>query len=114
MRECHITLNKNAIPFDKESPTVTSGLRIGTPAVTTLGMSTSDMKEIAGIFKAVLSNMKAGVVDSGANAGRPSKIKFDLRPQIRDEATERVKKLLAKYPVYPELDLDILRHYFDR
>lgn len=52
--ECGVTTNKNTIPFDKETPFVTSGLRIGTSAVTTRGMKEAEMKEIAAIFKMVL------------------------------------------------------------
>ena len=48
--EIHITTNKNTIPFDPQSPFVTSGLRIGTPAVTTKGMKEADMIELAGII----------------------------------------------------------------
>lgn len=48
--EIHITTNKNTIPFDPQSPFVTSGLRIGTPAVTTKGMKETDMIELAGII----------------------------------------------------------------
>ncbi len=53
--EIHITTNKNTIPFDPESPFVTSGLRIGTPAVTTRGMVESDMLELADIIDRALS-----------------------------------------------------------
>ncbi|MBP1926899.1 glycine hydroxymethyltransferase [Sedimentibacter acidaminivorans] len=53
--EIHITTNKNTIPFDPESPFVTSGLRIGTPAVTTRGMVESDMLELADIIDLALS-----------------------------------------------------------
>jgi glycine hydroxymethyltransferase len=113
LRECHITLNKNSIPFDKESPLTTSGLRVGTPAVTTLGMGAAEMQEIAAIFKLVLSNTKAGVVESGSNAGKPSKINYALLPTAREEAVRRVGRLLSRFKVYPELDLDVLRGYFD-
>lgn len=53
--EIHITTNKNTIPFDPESPFVTSGLRIGTPAVTTKGMKEAEMIELADIMDAALS-----------------------------------------------------------
>jgi len=53
--EIHITTNKNTIPFDTESPFVTSGLRIGTPAVTTRGMVEADMLELADIIDLALS-----------------------------------------------------------
>jgi len=51
-----ITVNKNKIPFDPESPMVTSGIRVGTPAVTTRGMGTLEMKEIARLLGSALSN----------------------------------------------------------
>ena len=50
----NVTANKNTIPFETEKPFVTSGVRIGTPAVTTRGMKEDDMKAIADIFKVVL------------------------------------------------------------
>jgi glycine hydroxymethyltransferase len=112
LTECNITLNKNAIPFDKESPMVTSGMRLGTPAITTLGMQPAQMKEIAAIIKLILANTKAGVVESGANAGKPSKIKFVLEEKAREEARKRVKALIEKFPVYPNLDLAFLMKQF--
>jgi glycine hydroxymethyltransferase len=45
-----ITLNKNAIPFDPQPPAVASGIRVGTPAVTTQGMTEGDMKEVAALI----------------------------------------------------------------
>jgi glycine hydroxymethyltransferase len=112
LRDCGITLNKNAIPFDQNSPMITSGMRLGTPAVTTLGMGIDEMKEIAGIIKLALSNTKAGVVESGKNAGQPSKINYVLDEKAHQEGKARVKTLLDRFPVYPELDLALLLEYF--
>jgi glycine hydroxymethyltransferase len=110
--DCHITLNKNAIPFDPNGAISTSGLRVGTPAITTLGMGENEMKEIAAIFKLVLSNTKPGVIASGPNAGKPSKAVFELDQSAKQEAQRKVNALLSRFPVYPELDLDFLQKHF--
>lgn len=112
LRDCGITCNKNGIPFDKLSPMITSGLRLGTPAMTTLGMGEEEMKEIAAIVKLVISNTKPGVVASGPNAGQPSKIAYEIEPAAQQEASARVKALLDKFPLYPELDLEFLKKHF--
>ncbi|MGE8080383.1 serine hydroxymethyltransferase [Peribacillus loiseleuriae] len=78
-----ITVNKNAIPFDPESPFVTSGVRIGTAAVTSRGFSLEDMDEIASIIGLVLKN-----VDDQAKL---------------EEAKQRVEALSGKYTLYPSL-----------
>ncbi len=112
VRECGFTLNRNALPFDPNGPWYTSGLRLGTPAVTTLGMGEAEMKEMASIFKLVLSNTKPAIIESGANAGKPSKAKYVIADGIVETAKARVKVLLDKYPVYPELDLEFLKKAF--
>lgn len=112
LRDCGITCNKNGIPFDKLSPMITSGLRLGTPAMTTLGMKEAEMKEIAGIVKLVISNTSSGVVASGPNAGKPSKIAYEIAPEAQAEASARVKSLLERFPLYPQLDLEFLKKHF--
>ncbi|WP_139892080.1 MULTISPECIES: serine hydroxymethyltransferase [unclassified Bacillus (in: firmicutes)] len=77
-----ITVNKNTIPFDPESPFVTSGVRIGTAAVTSRGFKLEDMDEIAAIISLALKNHED-----------EEKLK---------EAAERVTKLSGKYELYPE------------
>jgi glycine hydroxymethyltransferase len=79
----HITLNKNAVPYDDKSPFVTSGIRVGVPAVTTRGMQEADMQQIVDLIDKVLMN-------------------------IDDEQTiasvkEAVGTLMKKFPLYPEL-----------
>ena len=77
-----ITVNKNTIPFDPESPFVTSGIRIGTAAVTSRGFNLEDMDEIAAIISLALKNHED-----------EEKLK---------EAADRVTKLSSKYELYPE------------
>jgi glycine hydroxymethyltransferase len=107
LRECGITLNRNALPFDTNGPWYTSGLRLGTPAVTTLGMGKEEMKEIAAIIKTVLSSTTAdGPKD------KLSKAKYTITDEGRKAAQDRVAKLIGRYPVYPELDLEYLNKAF--
>ncbi len=112
MYECGITLNFNSLPFDPNGPLITSGLRVGTPAVTTLGMGEPEMKEIAAIIKRVLEGTRPALIASGQNAGQPSKSHHELDKDIRDEARGRVHTLLQRYPVYPCLDLAFMQKHF--
>ena len=81
--EIGITANKNTIPFDPASPFVTSGVRLGTPALTTRGLKEDDMKEIADIIAVVLQNPE----DTAKH----------------QDAAKRVVALCEKYPLYPNL-----------
>ena len=112
MRDAGITLNRNALPFDPNGPWYTSGLRIGTPAVTTLGMGDEDMREIASIIADVLKNARPLILTKGENAGKPSKNRAKVGKEILDDARDRVGKLLRKHLLYPELDLDFLEREF--
>ena len=76
-----ITLNKNAIPYDPETPAVTSGIRVGTPSTTTQGMGVPQMQEIATLI--------ARAIKDGADEGKAAAIRAD------------VQALTAKFPVYP-------------
>jgi glycine hydroxymethyltransferase len=104
LRDAGITLNRNSLPFDANGPWYTSGLRVGTPAATTLGMGDAQMKEIAAIFKQVLSNTRPTV----NKAGESSRAKYKIEPKAANEARERIKALLAPFPLYPNLDLDLM------
>ncbi len=77
-----ITVNKNTIPFETRSPMVTSGIRIGTPAVTTRGMREAEMVEIARLMDRVLSSLGSASVEA----------------RVRDE----VQELTNRFPLYPE------------
>ena len=108
MFECGVTLNRNTLPFDPQGPWWTSGIRVGTPAVTTLGMGTEEMKEIASIINLVLSGTKPGLTKDG----KPAKGKIEIDPAVKEEAKKRVDTLLAKFVLYPELDMDFLQKAF--
>jgi glycine hydroxymethyltransferase len=103
VRECGITLNRNTIPFDPNGAWYTSGLRLGTPAVTTLGMGGEEMKEIASILTLILKSTAAA---------EGSKAKYSVDAKAKEEARARVSALLARYPVYPEIDLEFLKSRF--
>lgn len=109
---CGITLNRNALPFDPNGPWYTSGLRIGTPAVTTLGMGPEEMKEIASIITFVLKNTRPAKITKGENAGKLSKAKAITDKEAQAQALERVNALLSKFVLYPELDLEFLEKNF--
>jgi len=83
--EAGITANKNAIPFDPESPFVTSGIRIGTAAVTTRHMKGEAMVEIADIMAQVLKNPED--------------------EEAQQQARKRVASLTSRHPLYPEINI---------
>jgi glycine hydroxymethyltransferase len=82
LEEVGITVNRNAIPFDERPPMNPSGLRIGTPALTTRGLVEEDMREIAEVISIALSD------------------RFDAE---RDALSERSRALMDRYPLYPQL-----------
>jgi glycine hydroxymethyltransferase len=83
LNEAGLTVNKNTVPFDTEKPTVTSGIRIGTPVVTTRGFQESEMKQIAAWI---------------------DKISKDAENEsLRGTVKAEVKKLCSKFPLYADL-----------
>jgi glycine hydroxymethyltransferase len=114
LRDCGITLNRNVLPFDKNGPWYTSGIRIGTPAVTTLGMGKDEMKEIASVIKLVLKNTSPAIIQSGEKQGEKSKAKYITDVKVKEKAKNRVSGLLKDFVLYPELCIDIIpKHYFE-
>ena len=79
----HITLNKNSVPYDDKSPFVTSGIRVGVPAITTRGMKTEHMQIVADMIDKVLMNAD--------------------NEQIITSVREEVKIFMQQFPLYPEL-----------
>jgi glycine hydroxymethyltransferase len=108
LRECQLTLNRNSLPYDPNGPWYTSGLRLGTPAATTLGMGADEMREIAAIVRLVLAHTAPEVIAGGAKAGERSLARYTIKSAAADQARSRVADLLGRHPVYPELDLDLM------
>jgi len=79
----HITLNKNSVPFDDKSPFVTSGIRVGVPAITTRGMKTEHMQVVADMIDKVLMNAEDEAIILAVK--------------------EDVKSFMQQFPLYPEL-----------
>ena len=109
LRNAGITLNRNALPFDTNGAWYTSGLRIGTPALTTLGMGAEEMRQIAAVLRLVLLNTRPALIKKGNQAGNPSKARARTRRDALEEARNAVADLLDRYPAYPELDLEYLK-----
>lgn len=78
-----ITVNKNAVPWDDKSPFITSGIRIGTPALTTRGMNEKDMESIAVMINDIISNPD--------------------NDKVKKDVMQRVEDLSSEHPLYPEL-----------
>jgi glycine hydroxymethyltransferase len=93
LREALLIVNRNPIPFDANGPWYTSGIRLGTPAVTTLGMKEKDAEEIGEIIVNLLRNARPGA----------SKGKVEIDPASVNAAKERVEGLLQRFPLYPDL-----------
>ncbi len=100
LRDAHLTVNRNAIPFDLNGPWYTSGIRMGTPATTTLGMGREEMEEIARIVVDLLKEAKP-VIDE--KTGNVSRAKATVPGETMQKARERVSSLLGEFPLYPEL-----------
>jgi glycine hydroxymethyltransferase len=79
--EVHITVNKNTIPFDTQKPFVASGIRIGTPALTTRGMMEDDMRAIGGMIAAIIHEPES--------------------EEVKARVKREVAELTAKFPMYP-------------
>jgi len=82
--KAHITLNKNAVPFDDKSPFVTSGIRVGVPAITTRGMNEAHMQTVVDFIDKIMTNINEEKIISGVK--------------------EEVHLFMKQFPLYPELN----------
>jgi glycine hydroxymethyltransferase len=101
LRSAHVTVNRNVVPYDTNGSWYTSGLRLGTPAATTLDMGTTEMREIAAIVGSVLR----ATTPRTTPAGKPSLVNFQLDEGVRETAATRARDLLGRFPLYPGIDL---------
>jgi glycine hydroxymethyltransferase len=81
-----ITCNKNGIPFDPEKPTITSGIRLGTPAITTRGFGPGECRQLGKLIVRVLDGLAAHPTDNGT-----------AEQGVRAE----VRELCRRFPIYP-------------
>ena len=79
--EVHITVNKNTIPFDTNKPFVASGIRLGTPALTTRGMKQEEMRQIGKVIASVIREPES--------------------EEVKSKARENVAEITSKFPMYP-------------
>jgi glycine hydroxymethyltransferase len=84
----HITCNKNGIPFDPEKPTVTSGVRLGTPAGTTRGFGIAEFRQVGEMIVEVLDILSQKAVDEDT--------------LVEAAVREKVKRLVSRFPIYPD------------
>ena len=98
--DCGVVTNRNSIPRDPNGAWYTSGIRIGTPALTTRGFTESDFDQVADLITEVLKNTSAASTPKG-----PSKAKYVVADGLADRIKSRAKELLDTNPLYPGLQL---------
>lgn len=102
LRDAGLTVNRNSIPNDINGPWYTSGIRLGTPALTTLGMKEGEMEKIGEMIFLVLKNTKAAVQKDE----KISRAKGVVALEVLKEIQESVHKLLDAFPLYPQIEID--------
>jgi glycine hydroxymethyltransferase len=96
-----VVTNRNSIPADPNGAWYTSGIRLGTPALTTRGFGPAEFDRVAELIVGVLRDTEAGTTKDG----RPSKATYRLAEGVADKTRAAAAELLDAYPLYPELDL---------
>jgi glycine hydroxymethyltransferase len=99
--ESGIVTNRNTVPADPNGPWYTTGIRLGTPALTTRGLGTDEFNEIADMIVTVLS----ATTQATAASGKPSKVQYTLADGTAAHTRARAADLLSKHPLYPGIDL---------
>ena len=102
LRDALLTVNRNMIPRDINGPWYTSGIRMGTAAVTTLGMKEPEMKKIAAIVVELLQKAETPFDDK---TGKPSRAKAVVPVETMHKARSQVHDILKHFPLYPEIPI---------
>lgn len=102
LTEAGINVNRNAVPFDTNGAWYTSGIRVGTPALTTLGMKEEEMRAIASWIAKFLQSCKPAIV---AKTGKPSMAKVVMQEGALEEIQGNVQELLQSFPLYPGIEM---------
>lgn len=97
LRQAGITVNRNMVPFDQNGAWYTSGVRLGSPAMTTLGMEEEEMRQIARLIVQVLKAASGDATNKGIAS---------VEDKVLKEVKARVSELLGTFPLYPELVID--------
>ena len=96
-----IVTNRNSVPNDPNGAWYTSGIRLGTPALTSRGFTTSDMDEVAAMITDVLKK----TTPTTTKDGKPGKAKYELTPEVAEGSKDRAAKLLDLHPLYPGFEI---------
>jgi glycine hydroxymethyltransferase len=99
--ECGVVTNRNSVPLDPNGAWYTSGIRLGTPALTTLGMGVAEMDEIADIIVTVLQ----GTTPTATSSGTASRAGYGIAAGLADGSRQRCADLLGRFPLYPTIEL---------
>jgi glycine hydroxymethyltransferase len=100
LQDSGVIVNRNSVPADPNGAWYTSGVRLGTPALTTLGMGADEMDEVADIIASVLVATEPTAASTG-----PSLAKYTIDAGLVEKSRARCADLLARFPLYPEVDL---------
>ena len=93
-----LVTNRNSVPADPNGPWYTSGIRLGTPALTTRGLREAELAEVGDLLVDVLS---------ATTADGDSKVRYRLDPQVAERVRARAAELVDAHPLYPEISLDL-------
>jgi glycine hydroxymethyltransferase len=99
--ESGVVTNRNSVPNDPNGAWYTSGIRLGTPALTTLGMGTAEMEEVADIMVEVLRNTTSTATTNGSR----SKARYVVAEGVPERSRQRSAELLGRFPLYPSIQL---------